>query len=342
MLKQIGKRLQFFRCLKNMSREELAARLNVTQQHIGLVERGGSNPSLDLLLRAATALGTSPVNFFLYPTSDNSSPNHPENQTRRLEPQPVVAVGTWTIDFTTGRQSWSRQLRWMLGHTGRGTPGFKAFVKYLAPDDAPVFMSFWGSVQSRVIPSPLTCRIVRKDGIARTVSIQADLMQDEMDNLDMARLSIMDVTEWAEFRKHLLRDQQHLEALISERTKDLYRAVEQFRTMFLESPVSILIHDKDTGEVVDANPTACRAYGLATVEELKTCDVWLDEPPYTFADALAWIRKTAAEGPQEFEWLNRKVTGEHFWEQVRLTRITIAGVGRVMATTIDITALKQI
>jgi PAS domain S-box-containing protein len=115
---------------------------------------------------------------------------------------------------------------------------------------------------------------------------------------------------------------------------------EQFRSLFLDSPVSIFIHDRDTGEIIDANPKACATIGVSSVDELRSSDLWLD-PPYSFNDALAWIRKAAVEGPQEFEWLNLKATGALSWEQVHLNSVTLNGVERIMATTIDITERKQ-
>ncbi|MFO7728205.1 MAG: response regulator, partial [Desulfonatronovibrio sp.] len=120
----------------------------------------------------------------------------------------------------------------------------------------------------------------------------------------------------------------------------LQRNEHQFRTLFMESPVSITIHDKDTGEVVDANPKAYASYGLSSLEELKAWGMFI-EPPYSQAEAVAWIRKAAIEGPQHFEWLNRDIYGNYFWEQVRLITITINGLERVLATTVDITELKQ-
>ena len=136
---------------------------------------------------------------------------------------------------------------------------------------------------------------------------------------------------------------ENLQREIMERRKAeeaLRASEEQFRILFDDSPVSIMIFDKDSGEIVNANMTAVAAYGLSTLEELQSRDIWM-EPPYSFADALAWIHKTAAEGVQSFEWCNRRTNGELFWEAVRLKFIAIGGIERILAIAIDVTKRKQ-
>ncbi|MDO8841992.1 PAS domain S-box protein [Methanocalculus sp.] len=127
---------------------------------------------------------------------------------------------------------------------------------------------------------------------------------------------------------------------LKEADEALRQSEKRFKTLFMDSPVSIIIHDRDTGEIIDANPEACLSYGCSSVEELKSYNFWL-ESPYSFEDALNYIRKAASEGPQEFEWLNRSVTGVLFYEQVRLSSVVISGVERILATSIDITKRKE-
>lgn len=131
---------------------------------------------------------------------------------------------------------------------------------------------------------------------------------------------------------------------ISERkqAEEALRASEnQFKTLFSQSPISNLIHDKDSGEIIDANTAAFASYGYSSVEELKAGNFWL-ERPYSLDDALTWIRKAAAQGPQRFEWLSRRVTGELFWEHVHLSPVVINGVERILASGIDITERKRL
>jgi len=122
--------------------------------------------------------------------------------------------------------------------------------------------------------------------------------------------------------------------------QELRESEEQFKTLFENSPVSILIHDKDSGGIVNANTAAINAYGLSSLDELQSRDIWM-EPPYSFNDALVWIHKTTTEGIQRFEWCNRKISGGLFWEDVRLSPAIVGGIGRVLATTIDITERKR-
>ncbi|HHS14190.1 MAG TPA: response regulator [bacterium] len=114
----------------------------------------------------------------------------------------------------------------------------------------------------------------------------------------------------------------------------------RFKTLFNESPVSIIIHDKETGEIIDANESAYTAYGLNSLDDLKKNAFWT-EPPYSADDALKWIRKAAASGIQTFEWKNRRADGRFFWEFVTLRRVVVNGVERILATSVDITERKK-
>ncbi|RQD82959.1 PAS domain S-box protein, partial [Methanosalsum natronophilum] len=114
----------------------------------------------------------------------------------------------------------------------------------------------------------------------------------------------------------------------------------RFKTLFDKSPLSIYIHDKDTGDIVDANEQAYSSYGFANVEELRRHDIWL-QPPYSVKEAKQWINKTVQEGAQQFEWKNKHISGEIFWELVTLRPIKINGVERILAAAIDITDKKH-
>lgn len=115
---------------------------------------------------------------------------------------------------------------------------------------------------------------------------------------------------------------------------------EQFQTLFMQTSVAVVIHDKDTGEFLEANPAALQAYGYDSLADMKAGAFWAD-PPYSAADALKLIHKAAREGTQEFEWQTYHRNGSPVWWQSYLTPVRFAGVTRIMGQFVSITDRKQ-
>lgn len=115
---------------------------------------------------------------------------------------------------------------------------------------------------------------------------------------------------------------------------------QRFRVLFEYSPISIMLHDAETGEVLDANPAAWRAYGLNSLKEMRDFDLWMNSS-YLGDQAMARLRRAASGVPQRFEWPGRRADGELFWEDVSLTPVTISGRKCVFSTALDITARKH-
>ncbi|MBF0260471.1 MAG: PAS domain S-box protein [Magnetococcales bacterium] len=114
-----------------------------------------------------------------------------------------------------------------------------------------------------------------------------------------------------------------------------------FRTLFQTAAVSIILYDKESGAILDANRRALVSYGYEQISELQRHEFWID-PPYSRDDALKLLHRTAEEGKQRFEWKNRDRHGVEFWEDVLLNIIVIDGTERILAVSIDITARKNV
>lgn len=113
------------------------------------------------------------------------------------------------------------------------------------------------------------------------------------------------------------------------------------RVLFDSCPVPLLIHDKDTSAILDANAAALRGLGLRSLADFVAHQhVWLD-PPYARQDAFGWVRRAATEGPQSVEWKRRGPNGETVWEQVDLVPVELDGVLRVMAANVNITSRRE-
>ena len=115
----------------------------------------------------------------------------------------------------------------------------------------------------------------------------------------------------------------------------------RFHTLFDNAAVAITVHDAETGALLEANRRALDRQGLGSIEDWNRERVW-QEPPYSFADALAKIRQCASEGHLRFEWMSRDRTGKLLWEDILLERISLDGHTRVIAISTDITERKAI
>jgi len=124
-------------------------------------------------------------------------------------------------------------------------------------------------------------------------------------------------------------------------SEKLQKSEKQFRDLFISSPVSIIIHHKDTGTILDANPAAWTSLGFPDFATFQQTQFWTEEP-YSFKDGLAKIHLAYSEGPQTFQWKEKMVNGKEKWNIVDLRPLEIEGVQRVVATSVDITRLLAV
>jgi PAS domain S-box-containing protein len=116
-----------------------------------------------------------------------------------------------------------------------------------------------------------------------------------------------------------------------------------YREIFDAVDDAILIHDIETGAVLDVNQKTCEMYAC-TAEEARRLipEGWsLGEPPCTSEAALARIQAAGKGEPQHFDWLAKDKAGRPFWVEVSLKRTHMGGKDRVLAVVRDITLRKQ-
>ncbi|WP_040853248.1 PAS domain S-box protein [Thiorhodospira sibirica] len=114
---------------------------------------------------------------------------------------------------------------------------------------------------------------------------------------------------------------------------------QQFKALFINSPVAVLINDRDSGSILDANPAACELHGYSTVEDIQ--NIFWSNPPYPPDYMRGLIKKAAQQGGMQMEWPTRKRNGERIWELIYLTPLLLDGQDHVLATVIDITQRKR-
>ncbi|WP_052812719.1 PAS domain S-box protein [Desulfonatronum thioautotrophicum] len=252
-----GQRLKFYRALQNMTQDELASRIGISKQHLGEIERGVCNPSLDLLAKACEALCIAPVNLFVVRDTavhDQTSGNHTTEQGSVF----VTATGTWTIDLADGKTVWSRTLYRMLRLPPARKPSLKLFLTRLREQDAPAFLAFHQQLARGQTPPPLSILLRRDSDTVRTVHVQADMLAGTANaDTGLACAVFMDVTEGAAYHRHVMDQQDNLREIVQEKTSALDTALQQaemelrLRTTMEEE---VRAQSEQLGQVLSAVP----------------------------------------------------------------------------------------
>ena len=119
---------------------------------------------------------------------------------------------------------------------------------------------------------------------------------------------------------------------------------ERFSAIFDSVNDAIIIHDADTGAILDVNQAMTGMFGYPreeacgmTMEALSSGD-----PPYTQRDAVAWITRASSGKPQLFEWRYRHKDSRLFWGEVNMRRAAIGGLNSVLVVVRDITQRKLV
>jgi two-component system NtrC family sensor kinase len=115
-----------------------------------------------------------------------------------------------------------------------------------------------------------------------------------------------------------------------------------YRAIFDAAEDAIVVHDIDSGSIVDANPSACAAFGhtLAAFRRLDIGMLGSDERPYTRADAMRLFSRAVAGEELRIEWRAKTADGATRWHELFLKRATIGGQDRILLLARDITGRK--
>jgi len=220
----VGARLRLYRQLRNMTQESLSEVIGVTKQHLGQIERGQCNPSLDFLFKAAAALSTQVANFFLGNNHDAGGDSVQACAESARGIQLFAGCGLWTVSSSAGRDVWSVALCRMLGYTSVRFPSLNKFSRHLSAECAGTFNAFFEQVLGGSCPAPVIIDVTRKDGVVRKMRVQGEILAD--DSLgNMACLVFWDMTDWLETWLLFHHTRQELGETIRDRTAALTAAV---------------------------------------------------------------------------------------------------------------------
>jgi len=116
-----------------------------------------------------------------------------------------------------------------------------------------------------------------------------------------------------------------------------------YRELFESVSDGIVVHDPETGEIVDVNEQFCAMNGYDREELLgETVElITPDDSAYSYDRAREKVKLAAEEGSQLFEWRNERNSGETFPVEVSLRLARLQGEQRVLASVRDITERRE-
>ncbi len=107
--------------------------------------------------------------------------------------------------------------------------------------------------------------------------------------------------------------------------------------------IAVTIHHPETGAILGVNNTKERLYGYSEDEllDMTVGDYSADDSKYTHEQATKLIKAAASGTPQSFEWHVKRPSGKLFWAHVQLHACSIDNRECVVATSQDISTIKE-
>ena len=233
----------------------------------------------------------------------------------------LAGIGSWEIDLERDAIRWSRELKRMHGFDDASAP--KSHTEFMTwvlhPDDAEYVNARMAALNAEE-PVSAEFRALHADGSVRLFEGRALLVPSAEGRLTRVLGTSLDITE----------RRRTVEALRS--------SEESYRTIFEHASDAMWIHHLETGDFLAVNRAAVEMYGFTAEEQMArgVAGMSAGVAPYRVEDAIPFIAGAAAGIPQRFEWLGKHKNGSPIWAEIRLTRVTLSGVDRILATGRDI------
>jgi PAS domain S-box-containing protein len=126
-------------------------------------------------------------------------------------------------------------------------------------------------------------------------------------------------------------------------TVERERARRGFGEVFENVSDGLVVHDPETGELLDVNGRYCELMGYDREELVgKTvADLIPEDADYTESDAYERMERAREEGPQLFEVQARRKDGTSFVGEIHLSVVELRGEERMLASVRDVTERRR-
>jgi diguanylate cyclase (GGDEF)-like protein/PAS domain S-box-containing protein len=124
----------------------------------------------------------------------------------------------------------------------------------------------------------------------------------------------------------------------------LRQSEERFRTIFDSVNDLIVVHDFETGTIVESNKRVGEMFDYTREELLSRTigDLFESDPPYTRQNLLSEMQKARSGAAQTFDWHCKAKHGRLFWVELSIRRAAYGGRDFLLTTAREISRRKEV
>ena len=231
----------------------------------------------------------------------------------------LSGCGAWQLDMATGEVRWTEEVFHIHELDPADQPDLSRAIEFYAPSDQAALEKAIERARTEHKGWDMTAQMTTAKGRRITCrSIGHPVVRaGRLERMVGAFQDITDVLK------------QH---------ERLSEAEARFRGLFEKAPVGLMLHDGQTGGIIDANPAAWRLFGAEGRADLlaRQKALW-GSSPFSWSDAQQRVRAVIESGEQTFDWQIQHLDGRTLHVQVTLTRLQIDNRDCVLAACVDMT-----
>ncbi len=246
---RFGKRVRMLRKMLGVQQAWLAEMVDVSPEFMSRIERSVSTPSFKLIYKLAEALETDPANFFL-PVLDKAVAPFDKDIGYFGAVGLMSRLGSWEQNLITGEFLCSDSFYLIYGYRPREVPATrKTFRKHTHPEDLEKTEATWQAIFVGQAVYNVVFRIIRKDGVERTLIATCEVELDQDGTPFRVFGSLADITENLHFDQYIECQHALLEERVREKTSDLQTTIVKLRREIQERTRTEIALQQARGEL---------------------------------------------------------------------------------------------
>ena len=181
------------------------------------------------------------------------------------------------------------------------------------------------------------------DGVHTYISVKFPMYDSNKKIYGVCGIST-DITDRKNAEAMLKSSHDELEEQVRQRTADLKKSEESYRSIFNNSNDAIFIHDIETGKILNVNERMLSMFDYENKKEV--IDSFVGNlssgiTPFTEEEAGEFVGKALEGDSQVFDWHSKEKNGRLFWTEVHLKRVSFRGEDRLLAFVRDTDQQKK-